>query len=145
MNKLNSCSRIMQNAVGNMKHTQFILTSAVLSLACRFFLPDKVESTWTVAFKLLTVFICCELFVTPLSFNNTFAALFCSESSPLSTIYNNNNHNNARPSGWWDMIWLVEARLTFAICSTSSTSLFTHSETSASHIPVVVLKQSVHE
>lgn len=87
-------------ADGNMKHTQFILTSAVLSLACRFFLPDKVESTWTDALKLLKVFICCELFVTPLSFNNTLAALFCSESSPLSTIYNNNNNNNARPSGW---------------------------------------------
>lgn len=73
-------------AVNHVKITWFILTSAVVLLACTFPLSDKMASTWTDEFKLPKLLICCELFVTLLRSNKTRAAFFCNESSPLSAI-----------------------------------------------------------
>lgn len=68
-----------------------ILTSDVDSFGRTFCFWLKVKSTWTEAFRLLKVFIVCELLVTVSRRANTSAAFPSSKPSPLSTICNNSH------------------------------------------------------
>lgn len=72
------------------KHS-LILTSAVDSFGCRFCFWLKVMSTWTEAFRLVKVFIVCELLVMVSRRENMCAAFSSGKPSPLSTICNNSH------------------------------------------------------